>query len=376
VVEKPVTVTAFREEGDALLWDMETAGDSDFIGTVRIAYSTAGIDKLLSRMKYQFVWLAALLTVFSLLFFSIIARSLVAPLTRLVETIRNVTGGEWTARVTPGNLPETRELSIAFNAMLDSLERSRTALEKADREVFQKRTLAELGKFSLMVAHEVKNPLGIIKSSLDMLVQEESPESRELLTAYMNDEIRRLNRLIEDFLQFARPAAPNFRSVDINAVLSDCLDRFEIRRDEPRVRIRRVIPESSCRIIADPDLLVRAFGNILKNAVEAGGEGGEVDIEAEVRSEGNDRFWCLAIRDRGEGIDPENLERIFEPFFTTRSKGTGLGLAFTAQIVHSHGGEITAENRKNGGAVFRVHLPVGRMRITDAGSSPVDSPAD
>jgi signal transduction histidine kinase len=109
-----------------------------------------------------------------------------------------------------------------------------------------------------------------------------------------------------------------------------------------------------CYAYGDADLLTRALGNIIKNAHEANREGGMVRITASCQ-EGT---WRVEVEDEGEGIVPENLERLFEPFFTTRARGTGLGLAFALQVIRSHGGSITAENRQHRGALFRVEIPV------------------
>jgi signal transduction histidine kinase len=105
---------------------------------------------------------------------------------------------------------------------------------------------------------------------------------------------------------------------------------------------------------ADRDLLTRALSNIIKNAYDAVGDSGWIEIRSFYR----DNIWVVEVTDNGNGIEPRHLKKVFEPFFTTRSKGTGLGLAFTAQVIEVHGGGITAENREGGGSIFRVKLPV------------------
>ena len=140
--------------------------------------------------------------------------------------------------------------------------------------------LAQKGKFSLMIAHEFKNPLGIIKCSLDILKKDiECPENN-LMIVYIEDEIRRLNQLIEDFLVFARPAVPNFREVELSAVLRENVERFEIQLNGTPVKICTEIPSVACAGYADPDLLTRVIGNILKNAVEANENQGEVLVRS------------------------------------------------------------------------------------------------
>ena len=120
------------------------------------------------------------------------------------------------------------------------------------------------------------------------------------------------------------------------------------------VEIGAVLLEEPSYIYADPDLIMRVLDNILKNAFEANGDQGRINVI--VSREGG--MLYVDVEDQGGGIESENMEKIFEPFFTTRSKGTGLGLAYTAQVIRTHGGIISAKNRKDGGARFRVGLPV------------------
>ncbi|HAO19071.1 MAG TPA: two-component sensor histidine kinase [Desulfobacteraceae bacterium] len=348
VIESPVILKESQDESRAFQWNPP----SSVIGKVKIMYTTEGLVILLDTMKRRFVWLSGIAGLFSVLIFYFISRSLVAPITELVQTSRKVAAGNLQLRADLGVLPETRELAAAFNAMLDSLENSRKALEKANLAVIRQTTLAELGKFSLMIAHEVKNPLGIIKSSMDIL-KKDIPEG-DMMVEFIEDEIRRLNRLIEDFLLFARPANPAFRPVNLHEMLKHCAERFELQTADIPVTIETDIPEDNYEGLADPDLLVRAIGNIIKNAMESGGEDENV---IRIRAFFEKDFWIAEISDQGPGIDPEYIDKIFEPFFTTRSKGTGLGLAFAFQVIKAHGGMITAQNSPEGGAVFQIKIP-------------------
>jgi signal transduction histidine kinase len=335
--------------------DMEA--EDKVIGNVRIEYSSEGIDHLLATMARYFAWLSLGLACVCLAIFYLLSLSIAAPVTRLAGIARQVAEGNLKLRAQADSLPETRELGQAFNAMLDSIETSQNALKLANEEIVRQKTLAELGKFSLMVAHEVKNPLSIIKSSLDLL-KKELPHSKDhMSTSYIEDEIQRLNQLIEDFLLFARPAVPTFRSIDLNAMLHGMIARFEVQLNGTLVKMETHILEIPCQADADPDLLTRAIGNILKNAVEANEHQGKIVI----RANQGETHWAIEIEDEGPGIAPESLEAIFEPFFTTRSKGTGLGLAFASQVVFAHGGRIKAENRpNNSGACFTMELPLNR----------------
>ncbi len=330
----------------------------DSIGKVRIQFSTHSVDRFLVVITKQFALFSAGLTLIAAVVFFFVSRSIVVDVTRLVETAQQVERGDMDLRAKPGNLPETAQLALAMNAMLDSLERNRDVLKKVNQEVVRQKTLAERGKFSMMIAHEVKNPLSIIKSSLDIMKKDRQIPDDDLMAAYIEDEVRRLNALIEGFLAFARPANPVFRTVDLNALVKDIVGRFEVQYTNCPLRFERRIPAGPCQAMADADLLARAFSNILKNAAEANGEDGAIQVDVRIEGES----WIMTIADQGEGIEPELMEKIFEPFFTTRTKGTGLGLAFTRQVIEAHEGTVTARSGETGdGAEFVVRLPIGEV---------------
>lgn len=354
VIDVPVMLSRSLEISQAFQWSGNGGDEDPLIGRVRIVYSTGGIEHLLKKMKNNFMLLSSGLGLLAVIIFYFLSHSLVAPLTQLAQAARDVERGDRDIRVKPGNLPETRKLAMAFNSMLDSLKWSSNALEGAYQEMIRQKSLAEMGKFSMMVAHEVKNPLSIIKSSLDILKKDMAIPPDDTMVAYMEDEIRRLNRLIEDFLAFARPIQPVLCRVEINSLMAEIVTRFELQKAGGHIAINAGYLAESCHINADPDLLIRVFDNLLKNASEANNDGGTIFVR--LFREG-DRL-CIDVADQGAGIEPEHVKNIFDPFFTTRSKGTGLGLAYVSQVVRMHGGRVAVNNIDKGGALFRVSLPV------------------
>jgi signal transduction histidine kinase len=205
----------------------------------------------------------------------------------------------------------------------------------------------------MTIAHEVKNPLGIIKSSLDMLKKEQGLTSQDMLVGYIEDEIQRLNRLIEDFLLFSKPAKAALVPIEMKGFLLHTVRRFEMQFRTGDIHIETCLPSYELWIHGDQDLLTRAIHNLLKNGIEATNLQGVLDIFAEVSG----KHILVRIRDEGAGIDPGLQEQIFEPFFTTRSQGTGLGLAYVAQVIAVHKGRIEAGNWDKG-AEFRITLPL------------------
>jgi signal transduction histidine kinase len=226
----------------------------------------------------------------------------------------------------------------------------------------RQKALAEVGKFSLMVAHEVKNPLSIIKSSLEVLKTDQGIAPDDSMVLYIEDEIRRLNKLIEDFLIFARPSEVKPRSVDLNELSREVAARGEYLAQEGMMKIVQDIPDHECTAKADPELLTGALWNIVKNACEAINAAGSVWVRVRHTADS----WTMEVEDDGEGISEEDMDKIFEPFFTTKTKGTGLGLAFASQVIGAHGGDIQAERGDMGGALFRIRIPRKAQALSGA----------
>jgi signal transduction histidine kinase len=317
-----------------------------------VTYSVQGINDLSSRMKSRFVLIALALNGLACVIFYVVSRSLVSPLVSLAETARKVSSGNRTIRAAPGNTPEINRLASAFNDMLDSLAAGRQTLKQAYEKMARQETLAEVGKFSLMIAHEVKNPLGIIKSSLEMLKSDMKIPEDNMLMNYAEEEIVRLNTLIESFLMFSRPAKPKFEKIDLNQMLEQVVMGFEIQHNADGLKCICDIPNTPFKARVDFDLLSRGIGNIIKNACEANNGKGVVTIDVVIVQD----KWQVFVTDQGKGIDDKDRQKIFEPFFTTKTTGTGLGLAFADQVIKAHGGSIRVENSNIGGCRFCITL--------------------
>lgn len=230
------------------------------------------------------------------------------------------------------------------------------AIGGARARLAQSEKLAALGQLAASVAHEVRNPLAVIRSSAQS-VAETLPvadvEGRRACS-FITDEIDRLNHVIGSLLAVARPPTVTPRAVPV----SELLDRtLALARDElagKDIRVRRTAPADLPPVRADADLLCQVLLGFLTNAAQAVPAGGEVTLEAAARNATVE----LAVTDSGPGVPAELRERIFEPFFTTRKNGFGLGLAVARQIVELHGGSIDVGERPGGGARFSVRLPV------------------
>ncbi len=326
----------------------------DSIGKVRINYSTKEINILIHGVTKQFLWVSLILAGVAGILSHFFVRSIVTDVTGLATVAKMIGGGDLDLRAREGTLPETRELASAFNSMLDSLEKSRNAYERIAKETSQQRSLAELGKFSLSVAHEVKNPLAIIKTAFEFLQKEYKIAGDSTMAQYINDEIFRLNRLIENFLLFAKPGNISFTDVDTVSCMEMLKKRYDMLYDEASITIKWQMPEETHHIRADAHLLIQVFDNIIKNAIEAS----PGDSVVTIKSYAENNMWFTEIMDHGPGIEKDREQKIFEPFFTTKSKGTGLGLALAFQIIKAHNGILYAGNNAGSGAVITLGIPI------------------
>lgn len=216
------------------------------------------------------------------------------------------------------------------------------------------RQLAQLGRLSATLAHEIRNPLGAMKG-LTQLVQEDLPENHRAheLMATVISEAQRLEKLVTELLAFARPKPLSIQSVDVGALAQSVAAFVGPRAAEHDIKIQLRLAGDSLQVPADPDGLRQVLLNVLGNALDATVGSGTIDLNVEERSETVD----ISILDRGSGLGSVDPEELFQPFRTTKTHGSGLGLPVSRQILERLGGSITLENRSGGGAVCRIQLP-------------------
>lgn len=370
-VEAPVWTREIREAAPGV----ETGTAARLIGTVRLGYSLNVLQDLLWKLSARFALFTMAVILLSVVIYGWIARSLTRPLRRLEATAHDVAHGLLDVRAPEGGLRETDQVARMFNAMLDALAQREKDLEQLNARLARREALAEVGRFSSMVAHEIKNPLTIIRGSLQALRRPDpTGQAHATVLRFLEEETLRIDRLVGDFLLFAKPVVPHKRPGDWNRWLHTAVEKMRLMADGAERVILDRTPEEPCPARFDPALMETALGHLVRNALEAA-PGRAVHLEAWVDDDGNGGpaparddpaggrpnppRWCLAVTDEGPGVPEEHREKIFEPFFTTKAKGSGLGLAMVRRVVESHGGTVFWEPRPDGpGSRFVLCVPL------------------
>ena len=226
---------------------------------------------------------------------------------------------------------------------------------RLEAQIHENERLISMGRVIASIAHEIRNPLGIIRSSSELLLRRTKDgdnTNKRILTA-IYDESKRLSQTVNDFLDYARPRVARKDPVDLGHVLEQALGFLEGELNHGSVSVSRELPVPFM-VLGDKDLLYRVLYNILTNSLQAMEKGGDIIIRGRVRS---DSLVELEIRDTGPGFPPDDITHVMDPFFTTKDHGTGLGLAIVNTIIAGHGGHMFLSNAPEGGAVTRILLP-------------------
>jgi signal transduction histidine kinase len=253
-------------------------------------------------------------------------------------------------------------MGALFLALLFVVKRGESIIEKRAQERLKLKEqlsraehLSTLGEMVAGISHEIRNPLGIIKSSSELLKKKmASYDPSNAIPDIIIEESIRLNYIITDFLNFAKPRIPNLMACDVEAVLEKNINFLASHIEKEGYTVEKYYDNNIPEITADSDMLYQAFLNILINAMQAMPEGGKIHVAIQ----STDNTVKIFFEDEGEGIPQDLMEKIWDPFFTTKAKGTGLGLGIVKNIIESHSGSVQISARPGAGARVKVELPV------------------
>lgn len=276
-----------------------------------------------------------------------LAGRIAQPIVALTEFTRRFRRGESGApAAVQTTLSEVGELSQAFADMIAALERSREQIVRAGK-------LAVVGEMAAVMAHEVRTPLGILRTSAQLLERQPNLGEREKeLAGYIISETDRLNRLVSLLLECASPRPPEFKPHEIHDIVNHVLDLLASRADVKGVHLDRELVAQDSLLVCDREQMIQVLLNLVINALHFVPQGGHIAI----MTRNDSGSLLVSVADSGPGVSPELRERVFDPFFTRREGGIGLGLTIVQQIVQAHRGEIAVGESRWGGASFNIRF--------------------
>jgi two-component system NtrC family sensor kinase len=401
----------FSRDGSVIFRYAPLRNRDGIAGAARMALSLSGEYERLNRSRHIFL-AYFVLDFFLLLTFGsyLLSRIVVVPIRRLLAATEQIAAGDYSQSVHAPGGAEIAELANSFNLMLEalrrkqeeaeahmkSLERANTELQAAREETIRSEKMASIGLLAAGTAHEIGTPLSAIIGYTGILLDEMKDDTVKAdYLRRIEQESARIDRIVRDLLNYARPTTAEFEHLNIADLLADTIDMLERQGIFKKIRTSIEIEKDIPPLFIDRHQLLQVLINLIINARDAMPEGGEIAVRAytgELRMNpekdshlppfttmgrrkedfqgafrasflsGRSFTNCVKIevRDRGTGIDEQNMGRIFDPFFSTKEpgKGTGLGLSISARIIDSFGGRITVESAKSKGTRFVIWLPV------------------
>ncbi len=293
-----------------------------------------------------------------------LARGITRELVHLSFPIRDVAGklNEVVGPITVSAKPGLQDLQSVLVNVAREVGTIVGQLQDSHREMMRADQLAATGQLAAGLAHELRNPLMSIKLIIQAARRDTTGDERldAMDLRILDEEVTRLESLLQTFLEFAKPATLETRRLNLQGIVEPSLQLLSRRAAIKRVSFSSRVHAGACDVEGDESQLRQVLLNLLLNAIDAAPPGGtvQVDVRPVAPDGAAEGFVELRVADNGSGLASEMRQRIFEPFFSTRETGLGLGLAICKRIVDSHGGEITADNRPGGGAEFVVRLPI------------------
>ena len=335
-------------------------------GMVRLGISLEGMQKQIARTRRLISVFGLMAVLIASVSSILLARRITNPLQALTRGVAAVGQGDLTQRINIETKDELGELARAFNEMTQQLGRVRELedrLRRADR-------LAALGTMAAGIAHDIRNPLtSILIFSQLMSLHYDDSDVREKFNRVVPRELERVQTVIEDMMELARPASVHREPASLNDILSQVLELFESQVNPQGIKISTEYELDLPFCMADRKRLHRCFSNLVSNAFQAMSSGGELTVRTRripamifpdtgLPDPRPEPAIQITIADTGQGISADRLSRIFDPFYTTKEKGLGLGMAIAHRIVEDHRGTIDVQSKVGVGSTFTVCIPL------------------
>ncbi len=272
------------------------------------------------------------------------------------ETILNVNGKKYNVILSVSDVLDSSDNLRGKVMLIKDISR----LKELESQNERNHRLIAMGEMAVKIVHEIRSPLCSIELYAGMLAKDLSGTEHVKLAEGISTGIKSLNNILTNMLFFAKPHKPHFKQVDIGQIIEQSVFMLNPMIESRGLALNIDMPFNS-HIRGDSELLKQVLLNVLLNAIQVTPEGKKIDIA--LNSE--DGCVVVEIRDQGEGVDYENMERIFDPFFTTKERGTGLGLTIASRIMQAHNGSIRVKSNKGAGSCFCLYLPLEGTGISD-----------
>ncbi len=348
--------------------------NKDLLGVLLVGSSRRELVLLTRRIGWIAAGVGAGALFIGLLLTWWVSARITRPVVELAEGAREVASGHWDTQIRVRGGGEIAQLAEAFNEMTATLASQRDQLVQTER-------VAAWRELARRLAHELRNPLFPLQITVENLQRSRKLDAKQFLevfnesTATLKTELANLNSIVGRFSDFSKMPAPRFTRVNVNESLRNAVRLFEAQFNavgKPAITPEYFLTEPLPEIDADPDLLHRAFQNLLLNALGAMPAGGTLTLRTS-EHEGHVR---IEITDTGKGLTPEECSRLFTPYYTTKQLGTGLGLAIVQSVVSDHHGTIAVSSDEGRGTTFRIELPQKQAQSQrPASAREVDAPA-
>jgi signal transduction histidine kinase len=383
-----IVIPESKELGYDVAIPVIVAGSARKWGTIRLGFSLKRAYGLIHQTRRDLLLLSLGAIICGTSLAIVLAMRISQPIGHLVAAAQGLAKGAYGRPVQVNARDEIGYLAHAFEQMRTSLlrhleseaderrrlEESNRKLREAQQQLIQSESMAAVGKVAARVAHEVNNPLAIIKTAVRIIRNQSAPDSPTTGSLQMiEDEISRIARIIQELLEFSRPTTPVQEWVQINAIIQSLEPLLEQDLREKQIALKNILESELPLVLISSDQLKQVVLNLVRNAADAMPQGGELVI----RTAHQGQCVELSIADTGCGIPAEHREHIFDPFFTTkqRGKGMGLGLSVSYGIITAARGRIEVESEVGKGSLFRVGLPAVQevQRGTNDASTALDS---
>ena len=332
------------------------AGEKHF-GYIHLTINTEDFSVFMRKRMLQRILAVAFVFGIGMLLTVYLSRSYVKPIEEVVAVAQSVAAGNLDHELNTERKDEIGNLAQSFNHMVGRLREQRDLEEKLRKAEH----LAGIGQFATSIAHEIKNPLNFISLSIDLIREKYRPadsstqKNFESLIVNIKNEIQRVSRFAESFLEYGRPLELNRRMTDICKLIDDVIDLVTAKAHKEKIEIIKAY-ETTPELLIDPEFMKTCLYNIILNAFQSMPMGGRLTV---MTKQVENKFQ-LIIEDTGIGIPEDKLSRIFDPFFTTKSSGLGLGLALTKRVIEEHKGKVEIRSFEGRGTTVITTLPLER----------------